>query len=52
MTTSPGATGRLGDLFSLIGDGLLTTDGDYHDTSRAIMMPAFHRERVVSAAAR
>lgn len=42
--------GRLGDLFSLIGDGLLTTDGDYHDSSRAIMMPAFHRERVISAA--
>jgi cytochrome P450 len=42
--------GRMGDLFSLIGDGLLTTDGDYHDASRAIMMPAFHRDRVAAAA--
>lgn len=43
--------GHLGDLIPLIGDGLLTTDGDYHDASRAIIMPAFHRERVVEAAA-
>ena len=42
--------GRMGDLIPLIGDGLLTTDGDYHDGSRAIMMPAFHRERVAAAA--
>jgi cytochrome P450 len=27
----------------------VTTDGEYHDSSRAIMMPAFHRDRVVSA---
>jgi cytochrome P450 len=43
--------GRMGDLLTLIGDGLLTTDGDYHDASRAIMMPAFHRDRVAEAAA-
>ncbi len=43
--------GHLGDLIPLIGDGLLTTDGDYHDASRAIIMPAFHRERVAEAAA-
>jgi len=42
--------GRIGDLLTLVGDGLLTTDGDYHDSSRAIMMPAFHRDRVVAAA--
>lgn len=42
--------GRMGDLLTLIGDGLLTTDGDYHDSSRAIMMPAFHRDRVAFAA--
>ena len=41
--------GRFGDLITLLGDGLLTIDGDYHDASRAIMMPAFHRERIVSA---
>jgi cytochrome P450 len=41
--------GRFGDLITLLGDGLLTTDGDYHDTSRAVMMPSFHRDRVVAA---
>ncbi len=43
-------SGRFGDLITLLGDGLLTTDGDYHDTSRAIMMPSFHKDRVVAAA--
>lgn len=43
-------SGRMGDLIPLLGDGLLTTDGDFHDSSRAIMMPAFHRDRVASAA--
>jgi cytochrome P450 len=42
--------GRMGDLLTLIGDGLLTTDGDYHDASRALMMPAFHRDRIRVAA--
>ncbi len=42
--------GRMGDLLTLVGDGLLTTDGDYHDASRAILMPAFHRERIAAAA--
>lgn len=42
-------TGRMGDLLTLIGDGLLTTDGDYHDRSREILMPAFHRDRVKTA---
>ena len=37
--------GSLGDLIPLIGDGLLTTDGEFHDRAREIMMPAFHRER-------
>jgi cytochrome P450 len=37
-----------GDLIPLLGDGLLTVDDDYHDRARAIMMPAFHREQVVS----
>jgi cytochrome P450 len=41
--------GSIGHLVPLIGDGLLTTDGDYHDVSRGIIMPAFHRERVVAA---
>ena len=35
--------GSLGDLIPLIGDGLLTTDGEYHDRAREIMVPVFHR---------
>jgi cytochrome P450 len=37
---------NFGDLIPLLGDGLLTTDGDYHDRARRIMMPAFHREQI------
>lgn len=37
------------DLTALIGDGLLTTDGEFHRRSRLIMLPAFHRERVAAA---
>lgn len=40
--------GMLGDLIPLIGDGLLTTDGEYHDVARRIMVPAFHRDRVAA----
>jgi retinoid hydroxylase len=36
------------DLTALIGDGLLTTDGEFHRRSRLIMLPAFHRERIAS----
>ncbi|MEK6326992.1 MAG: cytochrome P450 [Actinomycetota bacterium] len=42
--------GSLGDLIPLIGDGLLTTDGEYHDRAREIMVPVFHRKRIASAA--
>ena len=42
--------GSLGDLIPLLGDGLLTTDGDYHKRARRIMLPAFHRERIATAA--
>jgi len=38
--------GSFGDLFPLLGDGLLTIDGDYHDRARAIMLPAFHRAQL------
>ncbi|HZK16210.1 MAG TPA: cytochrome P450 [Solirubrobacterales bacterium] len=41
--------GSFGDLIPLLGDGLLTTDGAYHDQARAIMMPAFHREGIDAA---
>jgi cytochrome P450 len=38
-------------LAPLIGDGLITTDGEYHDRARLIMMPAFHRRRLDAAVA-
>jgi len=41
--------GHMGDLIPLLGDGLLTVDGDFHRRSRKIMLPAFHRERIVAA---
>ena len=40
--------GSMGDLIPLLGDGLLTTDGDYHRRARRIMLPAFHREQVAA----
>jgi len=36
-------------LTPLIGDGLITTDGGYHDRARRIMMPALHRKRMDAA---
>ncbi len=39
-----------GDLIPLLGDGLLTIDGGYHDKARATMLPAFHREQVAASA--
>jgi cytochrome P450 len=41
--------GGMGDLIPLLGDGLLTTDGDYHRRARRIMLPAFHREQLVAS---
>jgi len=43
--------GHLGDLIPLLGDGLLTIDGDFHRRSRRIMLPAFHRERIAASRA-
>jgi cytochrome P450 len=40
--------GHFSDLLPLLGDGLLTIDGDFHRRSRKIMLPAFHRERIRS----
>ena len=37
------------DLIGFAGDGLLTTDGEFHHTSRRIMLPAFHREQIMSS---
>ena len=41
--------GGFGDLIPLLGDGMLTIDGDFHKQSRRIMLPAFHHERVSAA---
>ena len=41
--------GSLGDLIPLLGDGLLTTDGQYHRRARMAMVPAFHKTRIARA---
>jgi cytochrome P450 len=41
--------GAMGDLIPLLGDGLLTTDGEYHKRARRIMLPAFHREQLAAS---
>lgn len=38
--------GHFADLVPLLGDGLLTIDGDFHRRSRRIMLPAFHKDRI------
>ncbi len=43
--------GHMGDLIPLLGDGLLTIDGDFHRRSRKAMLPAFHHERIAAAQA-
>jgi cytochrome P450 len=37
------------DLIGLMGDGLLTIDGEFHRRSRLIMLPGFHRERIAAS---
>jgi cytochrome P450 len=41
--------GDFGQLTPLLGDGLLTIDGDYHRRARRIMLPAFHHDSIASA---
>jgi cytochrome P450 len=41
--------GHFRDLIGLMGDGLLTIDGDFHRQSRLIMLPAFHREHIAAS---
>jgi cytochrome P450 len=38
--------GRFADLWPLLGDGLLNTDGAYHRDFRMLMLPAFHRDYI------
>jgi cytochrome P450 len=40
---------HLRDLIGLLGDGLLTIDGDFHRRSRRVMLPAFQHDRLASA---
>ncbi len=37
------------DLIGLMGDGLLTIDGEFHRRSRLIMLPAFHRDHIAAS---
>ena len=39
----------MGNLIPLLGDGLLTINGDFHRRSRRIMLPAFHRSRILAS---
>ncbi len=41
--------GHFRDLIGLMGDGLLTIDGDFHRRSRMIMLPSFHREHIAAS---
>ena len=41
--------GSFGDLIPLIGDGLLTIDGEWHKTARRLMLPAFHHDQVAAS---
>src|SRR5271166_5059331 len=41
--------GHFRDLIGLMGDGLLTIDGDFHRRSRLIMLPAFHRDHIAES---
>jgi cytochrome P450 len=43
--------GAFADLIPLLGDGLLTIDGDFHRRSRRIMLPAFHHDRIAASLA-
>ena len=41
--------GHFRDLIGLMGDGLLTIDGEFHRRSRLIMLPAFHHEHMTAS---
>ncbi len=42
--------GRFADLWPLLGDGLLNTDGPYHRDFRMLLLPAFQRDHIASVA--
>src|SRR5436190_650737 len=41
--------GHFRDLIGLMGDGLLTIDGDFHRRSRRIMLPTFHHDHILAS---
>ncbi len=41
--------GHFRDLIGLMGDGLLTIDGEFHRRSRLIMLPAFHHDHITAS---
>jgi len=41
--------GHFRDLIGLMGDGLLTIDGEFHRRSRMIMLPAFHHRHIAAS---
>jgi cytochrome P450 len=41
--------GDFGQMIPLLGDGLLTIDGDYHRRARRIMLPAFHTDSIAAS---
>jgi cytochrome P450 len=43
--------GHMGDLTPLLGDGLLTIDGEFHRRSRRITLPAFHHKAIAASLA-
>ncbi len=43
--------GGFADLIPLLGNGMLTIDGEWHRRDRRALLPAFHRERLEAATA-
>jgi cytochrome P450 len=41
--------GSMANLIPLLGDGLLTIDGEFHRRSRKIMLPVFHHDHIAAA---
>jgi cytochrome P450 len=41
--------GGFSQLIPLLGDGMLTIDGEFHRRSRRIMLPSFHKEQIAAA---
>jgi cytochrome P450 len=50
LLTPKAASSAIQGLRDIVGDGLLTTDGPYHDRHRRLLQPAFTRARVESHA--